>query len=420
MSDTRIDDRGLEDSAEDAAFRLEVRRWLEANAPAEPGSTPSEGGAWTPASQSARAWQARLVDAGLAAVEWAAEYGGREGTARQQSIVDDELAAAGLTPRARSIGIAMVAPTIMVHGTDEQKRRFVPATLRGDLRWCQLYSEPGAGSDLAGLSTRAVLDGDEWVVNGQKVWTTQAHEADYAILLARTNPDVPKHRGISYFLLDMHQAAVEVRPLRQITGDAHFNEVFLTDARVEADNLLGDQNAGWGVAMTTLAYERVLMGGSVGSGRPGIHALVELARHHGRDGDPVIRQGLAAAYTGAELLRFLGLRMQSARRGQQAPAPSLLKLFNAHHQKRLNELALTIEGPYGTLSGSDGPEPGSWQYSFLSAVQLRIAGGSDEIQRNVIGERILGLPGEPRADKEIPFRDVLKNATADRAPANKR
>jgi alkylation response protein AidB-like acyl-CoA dehydrogenase len=174
MSDTRIDDRGLEDSAEDAAFRLEVRRWLEANAPAEPGSTPSEGDAWTPASQSARAWQARLVDAGLAAVEWAAEYGGREGTARQQSIVDDELAAAGLTPRARSIGIAMVAPTIMVHGTDEQKRRFVPATLRGDLRWCQLYSEPGAGSDLAGLSTRAVLDGDEWVVNGQKVWTTQA------------------------------------------------------------------------------------------------------------------------------------------------------------------------------------------------------------------------------------------------------
>jgi alkylation response protein AidB-like acyl-CoA dehydrogenase len=406
------DDRSLEDGSQDAAFRLEVRSWLEANAGSEPGSAPADGGAWATVTAAARAWQARLVEAGWAAVEWPPAYGGREGTARQQAIVDEELASANLRPRARSIGIAMVAPTIMVHGTDEQKQRFVPATLRGDLRWCQLYSEPGAGSDLAGLSTRAVRDGDEWTVNGQKVWTTQAHEADFAILLARTNPDVPKHRGISYFLIDMHQPGVEVRPLRQITGDAHFNEVFLTDAVVPQDNLLGDQNNGWAVAMTTLAYERVLMGGSVSTGRPGIDALVELARHHGRDRDPVIRQGLAAAYTGTELLRFLSLRMQSARRGQQAPAPSLLKLFNAHQQKRINELALSIQGAYGTLSGSNGPDPGSWQYNFLSAVQLRIAGGSDEIQRNVIGERILGLPAEPRTDKEIPFRDVLKNAPA--------
>jgi alkylation response protein AidB-like acyl-CoA dehydrogenase len=412
MNATRIEELSLEDSGEDAAFRREVRDWLEANAGREPGSAPVDGGAWATVTDAARAWQARLVEGGWAAVEWPAEYGGRDGTARQQSIVDEELAKAGLRPRARSIGIAMVAPTIMVHGTDEQKRRFVPATLRGDLRWCQLYSEPGAGSDLAGLGTRAVRDGDEWTVNGQKVWTTQAKEADFAILLARTNPDVPKHRGITYFLIDMHQPGVDVRPLRQITGDAHFNEVFLTDARVAHDNLLGDENNGWAVAMTTLAYERVLMGGSVSTGRPGIDTLIELARQHGRDGDPVIRQGIAAAYTGTELLRFLSLRMQSARKGQQAPAPSLLKLFNAHHQKRLNELALTIEGPYGTLSGANGPETGSWQYNFLSAVQLRIAGGSDEIQRNVIGERILGLPAEPRTDKEIPFRDVLKNAPA--------
>jgi alkylation response protein AidB-like acyl-CoA dehydrogenase len=414
MSATHIAELSLEDSSEDAAFRHEVRAWLEANAGAEPGSRRSSDGGWTAPDAAARSWQAKLVEAGWAAVEWPPEFGGRRGTARQQAIVDEELAAAGLTPRARSIGIAMVAPTIMVHGTDEQKQRFLLPTLRADLRWCQLYSEPGAGSDLAGLSTRAIRDGDEWVVNGQKVWTTQAREADFAILLARTNPDVPKHRGITYFLFDMHQPGVEVRPLRQITGDAHFNEVFLTDARVAHDNLLGEQNGGWAVAMTTLAYERVLMGGNVGGGRPGIDGLIELARQYGRGTDPVIRQGLAAVYTGTELLRFLSLRMQAARPGQQAPAPSLLKLFNAHHQKRLNELALSIEGAHGTLSGSGGPEIGSWQYGFLSAVQLRIAGGSDEIQRNVIGERILGLPPEPRTDKDLPFRDVPNNAPAKR------
>jgi acyl-CoA dehydrogenase len=414
MSTTHIDELSLEDGSEDAAFRHEVRAWLEANAASEPGSKRTAEKGYTPPDAAARSWQAKLVEGGWVAVEWPPEFGGHGGTARQQAIVDEELGASGLTPRVRSIGIAMVAPTIMVHGTDEQKERFLLPTLRADMRWCQLYSEPGAGSDLAGLSTRAIRDGDEWIVNGQKVWTTQAQEADFAILLARTNPDVPKHRGITYFLINMHQPGVEVRPLRQITGDAHFNEVFLTDARVAHDNLLGDQNNGWAVAMTTLAYERVLMGGSVGAGRPGIDSLIDLARHHGRGDDPVIRQGLAAAYTGTELLRFLGLRMQAARPGQQAPAPSLLKLFNAHHQKRLNELALTIEGAYGTLSGSGGPEIGSWQYNFLSAVQLRIAGGSDEIQRNVIGERLLGLPAEPRTDKDVPFRDVLNNAPVKR------
>jgi alkylation response protein AidB-like acyl-CoA dehydrogenase len=352
-----------------------------------------------------------LFEAGLVAVAWPPEYGGRSGTARQQAIVDEELTAGVFPPRATSIGIAMVAPTIMVHGTPEQKQRFVPPTLRSELRWCQLYSEPGAGSDLAGLTTRAVRDGDEWVVNGQKVWTTQAHLADYGILLARTDLDVPKHRGITYFLIPMHQPGVEVRPLRQITGDAHFNEVFLTDARVPHDNLLGEQNRGWAVAMTTLAFERVLMGGNVGRGRPGVERLIALARRYDKAADLLVRQRLAAAYTGEELLRFLGLRMQAAARGSQdGPAPSLLKLFNAHHQKRVNELALGIEGPDGTLSSPGGPDDGSWQYGFLSAVQLRIAGGSDEIQRNVIGERILGLPPEPRTDKEIPFRDVPTNA----------
>jgi alkylation response protein AidB-like acyl-CoA dehydrogenase len=404
MSDALRD--GHEDTLADSAFREEVGAWLDANGPAPVGSV-------APRSlddEAALAWQRRLVDAGLAAVSWPPEYGGRSGTAWQQAIVDDELARRGLPPRATSIGIAMVAPTIMVHGTDEQKQRFVLSTLRGELRWCQLYSEPGAGSDLAGLLTRAVRDGDEWVVNGQKVWTTQAHQADYGILLARTDPDLPKHRGITYFLIPIRQPGVEVRPLRQITGDAHFNEVFLTDARVPHDNVLGEVNGGWGVGLTTLAFERVLMGGNVGRGRPGVDALIALARRYGKEGDPVIRQRLAAAYTGDQLVRLLGRRMAAAGGGQAGPAPSVLKLFNAHHQKRLNELALDIEGADGTLSGAEGPYAGSWQYGFLSAVQLRIAGGSDEIQRNVIGERVLGLPPEPRPDKEIPFRDVLSNA----------
>jgi alkylation response protein AidB-like acyl-CoA dehydrogenase len=404
MSDALRD--GHEDTLADSAFREDVGVWLDANGQAPIGSAATR----SFDDERTLAWQGRLVDAGLAAVSWPPEYGGRSGTARQQAIVDEELARRGLPPRAASIGIAMVAPTIMVHGTEEQKRRFVRPTLRGELRWCQLYSEPGAGSDLAGLLTRAVRDGDEWVVNGQKVWTTQAHQADYGILLARTDPDLPKHRGITYFLIPIRQPGVEVRPLRQITGDAHFNEVFLTDARVPHDNVLGEVNGGWGVGMTTLAFERVLMGGNVGRGRPGVDALITLARRYGKAGDRVIRQRLAAVYTGDQLVRLLGLRMAAARGGQAGPAPSVLKLFNAHHQKRLNELALDIEGGDGTLSGAEGPDAGSWQYGFLSAVQLRIAGGSDEIQRNVIGERVLGLPPEPRPDKEIPFRDVPSNA----------
>jgi alkylation response protein AidB-like acyl-CoA dehydrogenase len=408
MIDARADGEVHQDTPGDAAFRSEVGDWLDAHGRSQPEPAGPPGG---PADDEAtRAWQGRLADAGMVAVEWPPEYGGRSGSARQQAIVDEELARRGLRPRAASIGIAMVAPTIMVHGTDEQKRRFVMPTLRADMRWCQLYSEPGAGSDLAGLTTRAVRDGDEWVVNGQKVWTTQAHQADYGILLARTDPDVPKHRGITYFLIPMHQPGVEVRPLRQITGDAHFNEVFLTDARVANDNLLGERNGGWAVAMTTLAYERVLMGGNVGRGRPGVDRLIALARRYGKAGDKVVRQRIAAAYSGDEVLRFLGLRMQAASRGGAGPAPSILKLFNAHHQKRLNELALDIEGADGTLWGADAPDAGAWQYGFLSAVQLRIAGGSDEIQRNVIGERILGLPPEPRADKDVPFRDVPSNA----------
>ena len=399
----------VEETAEDTAFRAEVRAWLDANAPLAGGA---EGDAMR--------WQSTLVDAGWAAVTWPSEFGGRGGTSRQQQIFNEELSHYDVpVARVSVIGATLAAPTILAHGTDTQKKRYLLPIIRAEEQWCQLFSEPGAGSDLAGLTTRAVRDGDEWIVNGQKVWTTFAHEADYAILVARTDPDQPKHRGLTYFLINMRQPGIEVRPLRQMSGDADFNEVFLTDARVAHDDVLGEVNGGWGVAMTTLSNERVLMGGGTGTMAGGVRRrfaanapdLIALAQRYGVTRDPVVRQELARAYIDSEILRYLAMRAKATARqgGQPGPESSVVKLFSAHLTKRMGELALAIQGPYGALNGDDAPDAGQWQYSFLRAPSLRIAGGTDQIQRNIIGERVLGLPGEPRVDKDVPFRDVLKN-----------
>ena len=400
----------MTDSADATAFRAELVAWLDEHpAPKGPEAgrfpDPSD-----PAWQALRAWQRALADAGFAFVTYPRAYGGRDGTPAQQMIVTEELRKRRQALPA-GIGVTMVAPTILTHGTDDQKERFLRPTLLGDITWCQLYSEPGAGSDLAGLSTRAVRDGDEWIVDGQKVWTTQAHVADFAILLARTDPDQPKHRGITYFLIDMHQPGIEVRPLRQVTGEAHFNEVFMSAARVPHDNVLGEVNGGWGVAMTTLAHERVLMGGLAGGGggRDKVKEMISVAGRQGRTGDPVVRQQLADAYIRSRILRYLGARMRDT--GGASPHPSLLKYYNAHLQKRLNETALGILGPAGTLWDGDAPDGAFWQRELLSALQLRIAGGTDQVQLNVIGERVLGLPAEPRLDKDRPFKEVANNPT---------
>ncbi len=246
-----------------------------------------------------------------------------------------------------------------MHGTEEQKRRFIPTVLHGDEIWCQLFSEPGAGSDLAGLTTRAERDGDEWVVNGQKVWNSFAHVADWAILLARTNWDVPKHRGITYFLVDMRTPGVEARPLRQITGVSHFNETFLTDVHIPADQVVGEVNGGWGVAQTTLMNERALIGGAGGSGL-GFRDYVELARHYDRTADPEIRQQLAESYTRFEILRWLGQRAQAAARAGKAlgAESSVAKLVISEHAARNGDLALAIEGPDGMLARGDAFEDG--------------------------------------------------------------
>jgi alkylation response protein AidB-like acyl-CoA dehydrogenase len=403
----------FDESPEEAAFRKEARSWLDTYAGGDEarGAAPANGDQAAVSLERARPWQALLAEHGWAGITWPAEHGGRGGTAAEAAIFEQEASQFGLPTGPFAVGVRMAGPTIIAHGTDAQKARYLGPLLRGEEIWCQLFSEPGAGSDLAGLATRAVRDGDEWVVNGQKVWTSGAHDSDFGILLARTDLDAPKHKGITYFLIDMRQPGVEVRPLRQITGASHFSEVFLTDARVPHDAVLGEVDAGWGVAMTTLGAERAFMGGHTSG--PSLDDLLALAQARGRADDPIVRQGLAAAWSRKQIMGYLGMRVRTATSQGRAPGPegSVLKLMAAWNMKGNAELALAIEGPAGMLAGDAAPEAGRWQQHFLSAPSIRIAGGSDEIQRNVMGERVLGLPAEPRVDKAVPFRDLTQGAT---------
>jgi acyl-CoA dehydrogenase len=305
----------------------------------------------------------------------------------------------GVTPGFVAGTIALVRPTLESHGTPAQRERYLPPLLRGDEIWCQLFSEPGAGSDLAALQTRAIRDGDEWVVNGQKVWTSSAQHADFAILIARTDPDVPKHRGITYFVLDMHSAGVEVRPLRQIDGAAEFNEVFLTDVRVPHENVVGEVNGGWAVAHTTLANESTMIGSSDGVADD-VDALICLARETDVGSDPLLRQRIADAYIRS---RILGLLRQRA-----GVDGSVLKLLWAEAGARAAEIGVATQGPLGMLF-EDAPDAGHWQRQLLRQFHWRIGGGTEQIHRNMIGERSLGLPAEPRVDKDVSFRELVRS-----------
>jgi len=351
-----------------------------------------------------KAWQRTLFEGGWAGIAWPKEYGGLGGTPAQARIFAREQARFDVDVGVFAVGVGMVGPTLIAHGTEAQKQRYLPALLRGDEVWCQLFSEPGAGSDLAGLRTRAVRDGDEWVVNGQKVWSSGAHHSELAILLARTDPDAPKHQGITYYVLDMRSPGIEVRPLRQINGVAHFNEVFLTDVRIPQENVVGDVNGGWAVAQTTLGAERTLIGSG---GAVGFRDLARLAREQDRTGDPRLRQRLAEAYIRFEILKYLGQRAQAARRNAAVGAEaSVLKLAVSRHVSLNGDLALALEGATGMLLHDDAPYGGFWQQQFLNQWGTRIGGGTEQVQRNVIGERVLGLPPEPRPDKRVPFREL--------------
>jgi len=392
----------FDDTEEERAFRAEAYAWLSANA--ELRTTEERSHSLDEDAEllaAVKGWQRTRAEAGWAGITWPIEFGGRGLSGVHQAVFDQEQAKFDVAHGPLMVGLAMVGPTLIAHGTPEQQERYLGPLLRGDEVWCQLFSEPEAGSDLAGLRTTAVEDGDEFVVNGQKVWTSGAQYSDWGILLVRTDLDVPKHRGITYLVVDMRSPGIEVRPLAQITGVAHFNEVFLTDVRIPKANVIGEVNGGWGVTMTTLNNERSAIGG----GRSGATwpALVELARETGGDRDPVARQELAKAYTRIQVLRYLGLRAQTARSQglPLGPEASVMKLLISRHSSELGDLVLGLLGAGGMLDDE-------WTSTFLNQWSIRIGGGTDQVQRNAIGERTLGLPAEARADKGIPFRDTLR------------
>ena len=312
----------------------------------------------------------------------------------------------------------MIGPTIMTHGTEEQKDRFLPKMLEGSEVWCQLWSEPNAGSDVASLETRAERAGGDWVLNGQKVWTTGAHFCDWGLIIARTDPEAPKHRGITCFIVDMHATGVDVRPLRQINGAAGFNEVFFTDVRVPDTQRVGDINDGWRVALTTLMNERFAIGVGGGSGGT-LTPLFRLAQKTPSNGvtafdDAAIRQDLAKAYIDGRLLSLTGYRSLTkiAKGGIPGPEGSAMKLVGTKLASQLADTASKILGQSSVLLGDDAPDAGVWANAWLSAPGIHIAGGTDEIMKNIIGERVLGLPKEPQVDKDVPFREAKVRARA--------
>ena len=374
------------------AFRAEFRAWLEANVDSEVAGAQAMEAAESPeALARLRAWNRALADAGYAAIAWPVEYGGRGAGIMEQVVYAEELHRAGAPGTLNVIGISNIAPAIMAHGTEDQKRRFLPPMRRGDEIWCQGFSEPNAGSDLASLQTRAVPDGDDFVVNGQKVWNTFGNVADWCELLVRTDPDAPKHRGISCLFVDMRSPGVEARPLVTITGDREFSEIFFTDVRVPRSALLGKENEGWTVAMTTLTHER----GGVASLHLGVRKkvaeLIELAKTTERRGrpateDPVLRQGLARLYLEGEYLKLLSDRAVSgALHGREAgPESSLAKLVWSECEIHIAELAGHLLGPAANT--------GRWGRDRVYARALSIAGGTTQVNKNIVAQRVLGLP----------------------------
>jgi alkylation response protein AidB-like acyl-CoA dehydrogenase len=373
----------LTPTPQEQEFRDQLRAWLADN---HPGPEPEGDVAGF---EFRRAWQRRLHDDDWAGVSWPKEYGGRGATLVEQAIYNEELARAQAPSTANVLGLAMGGPTVIAHGSEEQKRRYLEPILSADEIWCQGFSEPEAGSDLASLKTRAVRDGDEWVVTGQKVWTTLAHHAKWCMLVARTDRDAPRHKGLTYFLMDMDQDAVQVRPLRQITGEAEFNELFIEEARIPHENIVGGEGNGWNVAITTLMHERATLAfGLQIRVKITLGELLAEARESGAAEDPIIRDRLAQLYIESEVLRLNALRGLSSimRTGVPGPEGSLGKWQWADVNQALTELALDLRGPRAVLDDD------RWTYRYLRARANSIEGGTTEILKNIVAERVLGLP----------------------------
>jgi acyl-CoA dehydrogenase len=405
------------DTEEEATFRAEARAWLEANSklrdPNERGGGGLSGERTTPEIvEHAQAWQKKKADAGWACITWPKELGGRGATAMQSAIWNQEEAKFRTAAPIFGIGIGMCGPTILTHGTPEQIERWIPRLITGDDLWCQLFSEPSAGSDLAGLRSTAVKDGDDWIVNGQKIWTTGAHFCDWGILVVRSDALAAKHAGLTYFVVDMHSPGIEVRPITQINGGQGFNEVFFTDVRIPDDQRLDAVGNGWAVAITTLMNERQSIGsGSTGGG---VGDLIRQAADLEINGKPAIedsqvRERLADFYVRSQGLRNTSLRSLSALSQGKTPGPqaSMGKLVGAYLAQEVASFGMELAGAAGALLEEDDTLAGAdWQESYLAIPGLRIAGGTDEVLRNIISERVLGLPPETRADKGIPFKDI--------------
>ncbi|PRZ44056.1 alkylation response protein AidB-like acyl-CoA dehydrogenase [Antricoccus suffuscus] len=406
------------------SVRAEARAWIQSN--------------WDP-DLSLVEWRRRLVDAGWATPSWPERWHGRDLPKWADDVVSEEIRAGGAVGLPLGTGTNLAAPTILAQGSDELRDRFLAPILTGEETWCQLFSEPGAGSDLAGLTTRAERDGDAWVINGQKVWNTSAHHADFGLLVARTDWDAPKHRGLTYFVIPMHQEGVEARPLRQMNNHASFNEVFMTDARIPHEYMVGQQGDGWRVALTTLAFERKF--GSLARpqygdapGRALDEARAEAAAHFetykwypqragrvdlvvsraqatGKDKDPVVRQEIARLLSMQKAAQWTADRARAARSLDRTPGPegSIGKLANSDIARQASVVHGMISGADGMLTGADSPLDGVVAEVLISVPAQSIAGGTDQIQRNILSEKALGLPREPSFDKDKPFRDVPHN-----------
>ena len=390
------------DTPEEAAFRAEARAFLDANAELKRGDDRdwSRGNlALDPEVEEdyhrrTLEWQRTLYDNGWAGLTWPKEYGGRGDSIAHSMIFGQVAGDFDVTTGFAGAVLQLVGPPILKHGTDAQRERYIRPMLAAEEQWCQLFSEPGSGSDLASLATKAVRDGDDWIVNGQKVWTSSGSRADFGILIARTDPDAPKHKGITFFIVDMKTPGIDVRPLVQATGMSEFNEVFLTDVRVPAENVIGEVDEGWVVARTTMASEAGLIGGAGQSGS--FQAVLEIARACDATDDLRIRQRLADVYVRERVLKFMGMRMQTAilHRNIAPPDPSILKNFVAESWARRSNLAVELQGATGMLLG-DAPQDGFWQLQCMSRYKVSIGGGTTEVHKNNIGERALKLPREP-------------------------
>ena len=391
----------------DHAFRAEAAAWLAQHAPAMRARLDAASND-RDHFDAGRAWQRALFDGGWAGIAWPSEYGGRGATPAHATIFAEEQARFAVSSGFVASTIGMVGPTLLRYGNDAQRARYLRPLLRADETWCQLFSEPSAGSDLANLSTRADRHGDEFVVNGQKVWTSNAHLCDFAILLARTNPEVPKHRGISFLVLDLRTPGVEIRPLRQITGGAHFNEVFLTDVRVPVENVVGDVDGGWAPARAVLAHEAVVIGGG-NAAAMGYDALLDLARERDRRHDPIVRQRLARVYTREQILRYMKHRVQQSLRSGGRPEidGSVMKVLWSEGRRERAELGVALLGAAGALWDE-------WPVQLLEQFSGTIGGGTNELHRTMIGERVLGLPPEPRVDRDVPYRELSSRGSPSR------